>query len=55
MKDGLAADHQRYDEVPPFAIFPVRNTSFVEIENQFNSTSLDVFFQTLECSMEKRL
>jgi hypothetical protein len=55
MTDRLAAYRVGDGGVARFAIFPVRNTNFVETENQFSRTSLDVFFKILDCSMGKRL
>jgi hypothetical protein len=51
----LAAHRHRYDDVPRFTIFPIRNTNFVEIENQFSCTSLNVFFQILDYSVKEPL
>jgi hypothetical protein len=51
----LGAYRRRWDDVPRVAIFSVPNTNFVEIENQFSCTSLDAFFQILDCLMQKRL
>jgi hypothetical protein len=44
----------RLDDILGFAIFPVRNTNFVKIENQFSCTSPNVFIQTVDCSVEER-
>jgi hypothetical protein len=51
----LAANHVQGEDVPRFAIFPVRNAKFVEIKNQFSCSWLDVFIQILDCSMAKCL
>jgi hypothetical protein len=51
----LAAHYRRYRDVARFVTFPVRYTSFIEIENQFSCASLDVFFQLLQSSLEEHL
>jgi hypothetical protein len=49
------ADHRDgYDNFSCFAVFPVRDASFDEIEYQFGQGVLYVVVQILKCSLEKR-
>jgi hypothetical protein len=41
------------DNFSRFAIFPIRNTNCLEIENSFNSTPRYVFIQILDCFVEE--
>jgi hypothetical protein len=37
-----------------FAVLPIRDANFVEIEHQFSYTALDVIVQILNSRLEKR-
>jgi hypothetical protein len=54
MLSRLAVHHPGHDQLSGFAIFPIRNTKCVEIENQFRCAFLDVFIQILDGSVEDR-
>jgi hypothetical protein len=48
-------DHRRgYINCLRLATFPVQDANFVQIENQFSQTGLDVFIQIMDCSLEER-
>jgi hypothetical protein len=48
----LVAHVHRYRNFSRLAIFPVRNANFVQTENQFGRTALNVFIEILHCSFE---
>jgi hypothetical protein len=50
----LSSHRRRHDNFSGVTIFPIRNASFLEIENQLGRTPLNVFIQTLDCSVEER-
>jgi hypothetical protein len=51
--DRLAAERHADDNFSRFAIFPIQNIKFAEIENQFRCTPLNVFIQIPNCSVEE--
>jgi hypothetical protein len=44
---------RRDDNFPRLGIFPVRDATFIQNENQFSPTPLDVFIQILDSSVEQ--
>jgi hypothetical protein len=50
----LTPHRRQYDNVSGFPIFPIRNASFAEIEDQFGCPPLDVFISIPERSVEER-
>jgi hypothetical protein len=49
----VPAHRRRYDNLPRFAILPIRNANFIQVKDEFGDTPLDVFIQILYCSVEK--
>jgi hypothetical protein len=49
----LTAHHRRYDNFPRLAIFPVRDANFVQVEDEFSCTPLNMFIPILDCSVKE--
>jgi hypothetical protein len=44
----------RCQKIPRLVIFSVREANFLQIEDQFGHTALDMFIQILHCSVKKQ-
>jgi hypothetical protein len=49
----VIAHRRRYDNVPLLATFPVRDVKFLQIENRFSHTPLDVLISILDYSLKE--